>query len=219
MGDRFKVVYFDIIPQDHLKQLDDEYNSDIDIKYKEIDQKYEKIVEDELYIAKEDFDKNIALEIEKKIKDKKIILENQLKADVEANNDLEVLTKIEEFKNNIKKEIYFSNIKCKNESNKEYQKRLNILCNEAYKDINIKHFYEERNKNIILKYSEELIKKGKKELSSYEIKKKIEIKNKYKADIYNEKIALKSDLDDDLKKNKEKLLMMKQFLDFLYILD
>ena len=219
LGDRFKVVSFDIIPQDHLKQLDDEYNSDIDIKYKEIDQKYEKIVEDELYIAKEDFDKNIALEIEKKIKDKKIILENQLKADVEANNDLEVLTKIEEFKNNIKKEIYFSNIKCKNESNKEYQKRLNILCNEAYKDINIKHFYEERNKNIILKYSEELIKKGKKELSSYEIKKKIEIKNKYKADIYNEKIALKSDLDDDLKKNKEKLLMMKQFLDFLYILD
>lgn len=219
MGDRFKIVYFDIIPQDYLKQLDDEYNSDIDIKYKEIDQKYEKIVEDELYIAKEDFDKNIALEIEKKIKDKKIILENQLKADVEANNDLEVLTKIEEFKNNIKKEIYFSNIKCKNESNKEYKKRLNILCNEAYKDINIKHFYEERNKNIILKYSEELIKKGKKELSSYEIKKKIEIKNKYKADIYNEKIALKSDLDDDLKKNKEKLLMMKQFLDFLYILD
>jgi len=176
LGDRFKVVYFDIIPQDHLKQLDDEYNSDIDIKYKEIDQKYEKIVEDELYIAKEDFDKNIALEIEKKIKDKKIILENQLKADVEANNDLEVLTKIEEFKNNIKKEIYFSNIKCKNESNKEYQKRLNILCNEAYKDINIKHFYEERNKNIILKYSEELIKKGKKDLSSYEIKKKIEKK-------------------------------------------
>lgn len=140
LGDRFKVVSFDIIPQDHLKQLDDEYNSDIDIKYKEIDQKYEKIVEDELYIAKEDFDKNIALEIEKKIKDKKIILENQLKADVEANNDLEVLTKIEEFKNNIKKEIYFSNIKCKNESNKEYQKRLNILCNEAYKDINIKQF-------------------------------------------------------------------------------
>lgn len=206
LGDRFKVVSFDIIPQDHLKQLDDEYNSDIDIKYKEIDQKYEKIVEDELYIAKEDFDKNIALEIEKKIKDKKIILENQLKADVEANNDLEVLTKIEEFKNNIKKEIYFSNIECKNESNKEYQKRLNILCNEAYKDINIKHFYEERNKNIILKYSEELIKKGKKELSSYEIKKKIEIKNKYKADIYNEKIALKSDLDDDLKKNKEKVI-------------
>lgn len=70
-------------------------------------------MEDELYIAKEDFDKNIALEIEKKIKDKKIILENQLKADVEANNDLEVLTKIEEFKNNIKKEIYFSNIKGK----------------------------------------------------------------------------------------------------------
>lgn len=114
--------------------------------------------------------------MKKKFKDKKIILENQLKADVEANNDLEVLIKIEEFKNNIKKEIYFSNIKCKNESNKEYQKRLNIFCNEAYKDINIKHFYEERNKNIILKYSEELIKKGKKELSSYEIKKKIEKK-------------------------------------------
>ena len=136
MGDRFKVVSFDIIPQDHLKQLDDEYNSYIDIKYKEIDQKYEKIVEDELYIAKEDFDKNIALEIERKIKDKKIILESQLKADVEA-NDLEVLTKIEEFKNYIKKEIYFSNIKGKNERNKEYQKRLNILCNDAYKDINI----------------------------------------------------------------------------------
>lgn len=33
-----------------------------------------------------------------------------------------------------------------------------------------------REKNIILKYSEELIKKGKKELSSYEIKKKIEKK-------------------------------------------
>lgn len=46
LGDRFRIVSFDIQPEKHLEQLEYKYESDIDRSYKAIDAKYEKVIKD-----------------------------------------------------------------------------------------------------------------------------------------------------------------------------
>ena len=206
LGDRFRIVSFDIAPQDHLDQLDMQYDSDINKGNKTIDSKYEKIVKDELDKAVSEFEKEVAVKAKSTIDSKKKELDSSLDADVKSNSDAKVLNQIQKLKADIKKKISASTKKEKDEKDKEFQERSNNLIEDAYKEIDIKSLYEERNNDELDKFSKTIINNGKIEVASYKSKKKSELKNKYKDDIRNEKIALKDTLDDNLKKAKEKVI-------------
>lgn len=214
LGDRFRIVSTEIEPQEHLFQLEEEYDADIERGYKTIDTKYEKIVKDELDKAVNDFDKTIAAKIKEEIEEKKAILASSLNSDIEANSDSSILNKIKVLKDEIRKKVTASNKKEKDEKDEDFKNRLNKLIDDAYNDIDIRALYIERNENLLIKFSEEIIKKSKTELSSYKSKKESELRNKYKDDIRNEKIELKSKLDESLKNNKAKVIEEETILRF-----
>lgn len=206
LGDRFRIVSFDIQPQEHLEQLDIQYQSDIDKGYRAIDTKYEKIVKNELDKAVSEIEKEIAQRTKASIETKKKELESQLEADVKANSDAKVLNRIQKLKVNIKNNVTALTKKEKNEKQEEYQERLSKAIEKDYNEINIKNLYIERNNEELEKFSEATRSNAKMEVASYSSKKNSELKNKYKDDIRNEKIALKEKLDGTLNEDKEKII-------------
>ncbi len=206
LGDRFRIVSFDITPEEHLHQLDEEYKRDIDSGYKSIDDKYSKIITDELNNTVGDFENENALKIQKLIAEKKRELESRLDIDVKTNTDSQVLNEIKKIKDAIFKEVKSSNKKKKDEDDKEYQQRINNLINDSYNDIDIRNLYIERNETEIYNFSKKIIADAKIQVASYKSRKETELKNKYKDDIRNEKIELKENLDEKLKLEKEKVL-------------
>lgn len=205
LGDRFRIVSFDIVPQEHLNQLDMQYDSDIDEGNKIIDLKYEKIIKDELDKAVAEFEKEITLKVEATIDLKKKKLDSQLDTDVKANSDANILNQIKKIKDEIQKKASLIK-KDKKENDKDFRKRVKSSIEEEYKKINVRVLYEKRNNEELNKFSKIITENGKKEIEIYKNKKTLELKNKYKDDIKNEKIILKEKLDDNLKKDKEKAI-------------
>ena len=206
LGDRFRIVSFDISPEEHLQQLDEEYNYDIESGYKTIDSKYSKIISDELKIAVESFEKECNLKIQQQIDIKKHELDSKLDIDVKVNTDSKILNEIKNQKDEISKKIKSSTKKLKDENDKEYQTRIVELINDAYKKVDIRSFCIKRNEEELNNFNKKLMSDAKIQVSSYKSNKEIELKNKYKDDIRNEKIALKEKLDENLKLNKEKII-------------
>lgn len=205
LGDRFRIVSLDIPPQKHLNQLDMKYEFDINDGNKSIDFKYEKIIKDELNKAIAEFEKHLTLKAEATIDLKKKELDSQLDTDMKANSDVNILNQIMKIKDEIQKNA--SKItKFKEENDREYRKRVNRCIEEENKKINVRVLYEKRNNEDLDKFSKNIIENIKKEIETYKNKKTLELKNKYKDDIRNEKIALKERLDENLKKNKEKVI-------------
>ena len=205
LGDRFKIISFDIQPIEHLNQLEIEYEQNISYGNNEIDEKYKRKIEEEFNEAINIFENDITLKINNLIDEKKKTLDNSLDSEVKNNNDSKILNKIAEEKRKIEK-YYLDNYKInENESGIEYQKRLNDQIKLAFCKIDVKSFYIEKNNKIIEDFSKKQREEARQNISLYKTRKGNELKNKYKDDIRNEKIKLKEKLDEDLKLNKEKV--------------
>ena len=102
LGDRFRIVSFDIQPEKHLEQLEYKYESDIDRSYKAIDAKYEKVIKDELSKAVATYQKEVDEEVKRQLAERKKQLDEALARDVEQNADSIILSKIAKQKADIK---------------------------------------------------------------------------------------------------------------------
>ena len=206
LGDRFKIVKFDILPEEHLTQLDLEYKNNIDKGFQTIDSNYSKIISNELDDNVKNYDNLIATNIQNLIDKKQKELDEKLNIDVKSNSDPKILNVLKNKKNEIINKVKSDTKKEKNESDKEYQDRFNKIVDKLYSDIDIRSLYVKRNEDEIYNFSKNLLEDAKKQVSLYKSKKETELKNKYKDDIRKEKIALKSELDLKLNNDKEKII-------------
>lgn len=206
LGDRFRIVSFDIQPEKHLEQLEYQYESDIDRSYKAIDAKYEKVIIDELSKAIAAYQKEIDGEVKKQLLERKKQLDDSLNDDVKINADSNVLSKITKLKAEIKAKLTKETKKAKDEEEKAYKERLNSLIEDAYSEIDVKALYIERNIKMLADYETSLMSAAKRQVTQYEAKKNTELRNKYKDDIRTEKISIKEQLDTQLKADKEKVI-------------
>lgn len=206
LGDRFKIVSYDVSPDEHLLQLDNEYKSNIDKSYKAIDAKYEKIINSEFKKAVDSFDVELKEEVDKKYEAKKKELASTLYIEVKANNDQKIVALINKEKSEIKSKISKELKKQKDEEDKDYKVRVEEETEAAYLKIDIKSYYVSRNNETLSKYLNELNTTAARELNQFKIRKQSEISNKYKDDIRNEKIKVKEELDAKLKADKEKVV-------------
>ena len=206
LGDRFRIVSFDIQPEKHLEQLEYKYESDIDRSYKAIDAKYEKVIIDELSKAIAAYQKEIDGEVKKQLLERKKQLDDSLNDDVKINADSNVLSKITKLKAEIKAKLTKETKKAKDEEEKAYKERLNSLIEDAYSEIDVKALYIDRNIKMLADYETSLMSAAKRQVTQYEAKKNTELRNKYKDDIRTEKISIKEQLDTQLKADKEKVI-------------
>ncbi|MCQ2087074.1 MAG: AAA domain-containing protein [Bacilli bacterium] len=206
LGDRFRIVSFDIQPDEHLEQLAYQYESDIDKSYKAIDAKYEKVIKDELSKAIAAYQNEVDGEVKKQLLERKKQLDDSLNDDVKINADSSVLSKIAKLKAEIKAKLTKETKKAKDEEEKAYKERLNSLIEDAYSEIDVKALYIERNIKMLADYEASLISAAKRQVTQYEAKKNTELRNKYKDDIRTEKVSIKEQLDTQLKADKEKVI-------------
>lgn len=206
LGDRFRIVSFDIQPEKHLEQLEYKYESDIDRSYKAIDAKYEKVIKDELSKAVATYQKEVDEEVKRQLAERKKQLDEALARDVEQNADSIILSKIAKQKADIKAKLTKETKKAKDEEEKTYKERLNALIEEAYSEIDVKALYIEINIKMLSDYETSLLSAAKRQVTQYETRKNTELKNKYKDDIRSEKVSIKEQLDTQLKANKEKVI-------------
>lgn len=206
LGDRFRIVSFDIQPEEHLEQLAYQYESDIDKSYIAIDAKYEKVIKNELSKAIAAYQMEVDGEVKKQLLERKKQLDDSLNDDVKINADSSVLSKITKLKAEIKAKLTKETKKAKDEEEKAYKERLNSLIEDAYSEIDVKALYIERNIKMLADYEASLISAAKRQITQYETKKNTELRNKYKDDIRTEKVSIKEQLDTQLKADKEKVI-------------
>ena len=206
LGDRFRIVSFDIQPEKHLEQLEYKYESDIDRLYKAIDAKYEKVIKDELSKAVATYQKEVDEEVKRQLAERKKQLDEALARDVEQNADSIILSKIAKQKADIKAKLTKETKKAKDEEEKAYKERLNALIEEAYSEIDVKALYIERNIKMLSDYETSLLSAAKRQVAQYESQKNTELRNKYRDDVRSEKVSIKEQLDTQLKVDKEKVI-------------
>ncbi len=206
LGDRFRIVKFDIQPEEHLEQLEEQYELDIDRAYKDIDAKYEKIIKDELKEAVDEYKNEIDAEVNKQLTERKKQLDSYLGEEAKQNVDPGILTKIAKLKAGIRARLTKETKKDKTEEEKVFKDRLNALIEKAYSEIDIKALYIERNIKLLSDYKVSLASVAQRKASQYEIQKSAELGNKYKEDIRSEKESTKVRLDAQLTVDKEKVI-------------
>lgn len=206
LGDRFRIVSFDVQPEEHLEQLEYKYESDIDKSYKAVDAKYEKIIKDELNIAVTSYKKEIDEDVKRQLAERKKQLNESLVGDVEQNADSDILSKIAKQRSEIKAKLKNETKKTKDEEEKSYREKLNSLIEDACSEIDVKALYVERNIKLLADYEASLISAAKRQVTQYEAKKNTELRNKYNDDIRSEKVSIKEQLDTQLKADKEKVI-------------
>ncbi len=206
LGDRFKIVSYDIEPIEHLEELDLAYTRDIDKLYKNIDTKYEKIIKDEVKQAINLYEKELNKIAQKQIELYKKELDSSLEQDVLENKDKNIISLIDKKKNEIEANVKNNNKKDKKEKDVEYASRIKVLIDEECSKIDVKSYYVERNSKLLQENANKIEIEIKRQLTQYEAKKNSEITNKYKDDVRNEKIKSKEELDAKLKIDKEKVI-------------
>lgn len=206
LGDRFKIISYDIEPTEHLNQLDYEYERSIDKSYKDVDARYERIINKEFDDAVKSYENDLRKHTDSQIESKEKELEDSLENDVASNNDSKIVETIEKKKKEIVNSIKKSTKQEKKEKDKDYEERINLLIEKEYSKIDVKSYYIERNKNILNDYVKSINNELNRLVSQYKTKKKPEITNKYKDDIRNEKINIKEELDAKLKDDKAKVI-------------
>lgn len=199
LGDRFKIVSYDIEPTKHLEELDLNYTRDIDKSYKNIDAKYEKIVREEVKQAVASYEKELNKEVKERIDAYRKKLDDSLEQDVLENKDKDINGLISIKKKQIEVSVKNNNKKAKDEKLKE-------LIEGEYSKVDVRAYYVARNDNLLSEYIKVVEKDLKKLLMQYESKKNSEFTNKYKDDVRNEKISSKEELDVKLKADKEKAI-------------
>ncbi len=206
LGDRFKIVSYDIEPTDHLEELDLVYTRDIDKSYKNIDAKFEKIIKEEVKQAVNLYEKELNKQAKERIDSYKKELDSSLEQDVLENKDKNIISLIDKKKKEIETNIKKNNKQDKKEKNNEYASRIKVLIEEECSKIDVKSYYVERNSKLLQDNVNKNEAELKRLLAQYEIKKNSEITNKYKDDVRNEKIKSKEELDAKLKSDKEKAI-------------
>lgn len=214
LGDRFKIISHDIAPIDHLNELDKEYENSINKAYENIDAKFDKIIKSEIKKAVESYDKELKKNIDNQIKTKFIELNNSLDKDVIENNDSKILGYISKQRKEIEKNIKKNTKKEKNEKDKDYQERVTNLILKEISKIDIKKMYVDRNNQLIDEFTKSINKERDILLKQYESKKSLEVSNKYKDDIRNEKVRIKEELDNKLKHDKEDVILNETIIRF-----
>lgn len=206
LGDRFKIISYDIEPTEHLEELDYNYARDIDKSYKNIDAKYEKIIKEEVKNTVDAYEKDLNKQVKEKKDAFKEKLDDSLEEDVLTNKDKTIISLIEKKKKENEINIKKNTKKEKKEKDNDYALRIKALIEEECSKIDVKSFYVERNSKLLQDYINNIETEAKKLLAQYEIKKKSEITNKYRDDVRNEKISSKEELDAKLKADKEKAI-------------
>lgn len=199
LGDKFKIIKFDIEPYLHIKQAESASEKNIQDGKKAIDIKYVKQIDNEVkeYInkVKDGNEKEIINKITTFASD----LDKTLSSDINKNEDKEILLLIDKEKQSIKKSIKQN----KGEKEKDYKARLN----ERFALIDIEKYYIERNHKRIFNFEKKLRNDFAVELKRMQDNKKIELGIKYKSDIIKENFELESKeklrLDEQIAKIKE----------------
>ena len=214
LGDRFKIVSYEIKPTEHLEELDFNYTKDIDKSYKNIDAKYEKIIKEEVKQAVAVYEKELNKQAKERLGAYKKELEDSLEQDVLDNKDKSIISLIEKKKKEIESSVKKITKKEKKEKDNEYALRVKELIEKEYSKNDVKSYYIERNASLLQANAKCIETEVKKLLAQYETKKNSEITNKYKDDVRNEKMSSKEKLDDKLKSDKEKVIEEKTIIRF-----
>ncbi len=199
LGDKFKIIKFDIEPYLHIKQAESASEKNIQDGKKTIDARYGKQIDIEV---KEYIDK-VKNKEEKEIINKMTTfatnLDKTLSSDIIKNKDKEILLLIEKEKKSIKQSIKYN----KGENEKDYKARLN----ERFALIDIKKYYIERNQKRVFNFEKKLRDDFAIELKQIQEHKKRELGVKYKFDISKEYLELETQeklrLDEQIAKIKE----------------
>lgn len=206
LGDRFKIILSDVFPNEHLAKIEEEYTQTIKKNHRNIEIKYEKIINRELENAVNNYSKDLQENNNVKIKKFKQNLDESLEKDIELNADEKIIETIKRKKKEIKSFIKNNNKKEKTETNEEYQHRIDFLLEKEFQKLDIKSLYIERNEKKLIKFEKELENEKKAFIAQYKTKKKVEINNKYSNDIRNEKNNIKKELEEKLKQEKNKII-------------
>ncbi len=206
LGDRFRIIAQDIEPIEHLDALDYQYENDVKEAFANIDAKYSKKIDEELKASASICEHQITDRISSLTEKKKQELGSTIDNDVKNNSDLAINKQIEKEKNKIRASVQNNTKKNNKESDEDFKERVQKIIDENISKIDIRHYYEDRNNNMVFEFESKLINDGKKELSQYKETKLKELKNKYSEDIRSEKIAKQKELDTQLKADKEKAI-------------
>lgn len=206
LGDRFRVITKDIEPSEHLKQLEFEYGQNLDLRFQNIDDRFDKKIGDELTVSCAEKDQEIALRAKELIDERQRELDGSLKQDVTMNSDPDILRQIQTRKSEIKASIIKTLKKSKDESENEFYARRQNLIDDEISKIDVESYYLERNAEDVKHFGISLISKGKQELEEYKKQKRRELADKYSGDIRSEKIKIKEELDAKLKEDKAKAI-------------
>lgn len=199
LGDKFKIIKFDIEPVDHIKQTESNSKKSIQDGKKSIDVKYAKQIDNEVkeYVKKvKDAEEK---EIINKIETFAAGLEKTLSSDISKNEDKDILSLID----NEKKQIEKSMKRNKGEKEKDFKARLD----KCFAEIDIQQYYIERNNQTISVFEKKLKYDFVVKLTKIEKEKTREFENKYKIDINKEYHEIeekaKLDLEQQIAKIKE----------------
>jgi len=206
LGDRYKIVSFEIEPKDHLKQLDKQFEDDVKKEYEIIDDKYDKIIQSELTAAVESYKKETDLITVQQLKQKEDELFNSLETDVAQNNDSSISSKISKKKKELKFEITNKLKKEEKEKDYDFENRLKSTIERAYSTLDLHAFYKARNLESLKQYSKNADQLNNKKIIEYKDSMQSKLSNKYAEKIRIVKMESKERLDAKLRNSKNKAI-------------
>lgn len=203
LGERFRVVSFDIEPTEEIQSLRIQFNKDVDNAFDNIDIKYDRLIEKELKQELEKYKKSLEKENDQEYKLKKEELDNNLDFVVSENKDKEILKEIDKIKSSIKETVTKKLKQDKDIKKEDFDKVIKEQINDEFNKIDIKSFYIEKNKKTLINYKEKLEKEALQKEKQFSTNKERELKSFYANDIRKEKhdaqTNLKEKLENDIK--------------------
>lgn len=206
LGDRFKILKYDIEPEEHLTILKDEYAVKVKESGKIIDAKYNNKIKNELDEAVKSYENKLQTEADVKISAKEKELNDSLENDIKSKNDPKIKEWISKKKTEITVAVLKNNRKEKKENNKKYEERLKLLVDKELSKIDIRAFYLERNEKELNEFKKRVQSENNSLISKYKSEKEREFRNKYADDISNEKSLRKEELDAELEREKARII-------------
>ncbi|MGE4321156.1 MAG: AAA domain-containing protein [Acholeplasmataceae bacterium] len=213
---RFKIVKRDIEPD--CTDLEQKYTKAIKDQLAAIDTVYQNKINKETADATKTKENELSMQSSEALKDYSSLLESQLDNDIKELNDIAVknqyTTAIEDRKKRLKKEldqqINTLNQRLKKEKDDEKQVVIKNQIDElkktyaneieiAYKQIDLRKMFIDRNDALVLKRKNELGTELKKNLLDYSIEYKRRLEVKYQAIVKQEKNTKKHTLEEELR--------------------
>src|SRR5690554_1385061 len=201
LGERFRVVSFDIEPTEEIQSLRIQFNKDVDNAFENIDIKYTRLIEKELKKELEKYKKSLEKENDQEYKLKKEELDNNLDFVVSENKDKEILKEIDKIKSSIKETVTKKLKQDKDIKKEDLEKVTKEQINDEFNKIDIKSFYIEKNKKTLINYKEKLEKEALQKEKQFSTNKERELKSFYANDIRKEKQDAQINLNDKLEKD------------------